>query len=766
MPDDFGHDPELPVILSSMGLQAVGFARVPGAFPTYASRIHGEASMACSLMASGVAFYWLAGDGSQVFAHFMPDTYGVPFYSQGTDGTGNASKWSDFVNSSFISSSYLVPGSSKPSCVGLTSATWPGGIAFAPAGGDFAVPDIGWVSGVDDFNLNKNGVTASIGRFTDYVAAVIDSGADLLKTQLDPSNFFTGYFASRPELKILQARAAGDLVAAETISSLLWLGSNISSAALNALDDNIPQIWNVLAPSSHHDFVTGTSPDRVYKMEQYPMLSLASELACGVHAQALRMIANSIIPTGTGAVVAVHNAVGVSRAGIFRLERGTGVRFDDAATVQVLPDGALLVQAPSVPSLGYLSGQVIGGAAPAARPPAKVNGSITLDNGVIAITLSQSGMWGITSIIPAGGANVLPPSGVANLLQLYDDTGNLYQFGNEPQTDGAFTPNAGGLTAGNATQTEFGPLRYSVEAVVNGPNDIGYRIVYSLIAGESMVRIAVTGSAPANTTVVTRFPALATDGSTAATHLVYGTPHHFHADSAPAYWKGPTFKATHLFLMPAADNGSATFALAAIYHNGMPAWACYREQLIGSLFRNANGTKRGAAGSDTDVHTQHFALRISMTPLDPTDGTPLVEALQYANPLHAAIADRSDKAEQPIILPASQSLASTPAPALIRVARPMGNVRSASGQPIQGQIALRIYRPNADGTAATVQVTMPVITTTSDASPTLVTALEEPIPAAPAIIVNDTGISVPAPFAVTTFTIAATRPVTTATNVK
>jgi hypothetical protein len=155
-----------------------------------------------------------------------------------------------------------------------------------------------------------------------------------------------------------------------------------------------------------------------------------------------------------------------------------------------------------------------------------------------------------------------------------------------------------------------------------------------------------------------------------------------------------------------------------------------------------------------------------MTPLDPSQGTPLVEALQYANPLQAAIADRSDEAEKPIVLPASQSLASTPAPALIRVARPMGNVLSRASQPIRGQLALRIYRPDADGSPATVQVTVPVITTTSDASATLVTALDEPIPDPPAVVVSGTGITVPAPFAVTTFTIAATRPVTTATDGK
>src|SRR5689334_6508454 len=69
LPDDFGHDPELPIILSAMGLNAVAFARVPGAFPNYNKPLDHSASLACSLMSNGVAFNWEASDTSTVFAH-------------------------------------------------------------------------------------------------------------------------------------------------------------------------------------------------------------------------------------------------------------------------------------------------------------------------------------------------------------------------------------------------------------------------------------------------------------------------------------------------------------------------------------------------------------------------------------------------------------------------------------------------------------------------------------------------------------------------
>jgi len=228
VPDDFGHDPELPVILSAMALTAVAFARVPGAFPNFNSPIGGGSSLACTLMSQGVAFNWQASDSSTVFAHFMPDTYGVPFYSDGD--AGNASAWSGFLASEFLTDVHAY----NKVCSSLSAVTWPGDIAFAPAGGDFSAPDSGWLGGVKALNKQQSETTARVGRFQDYVSAVQASSATLVTQQIDPSNFWTGYFGSRPELKILQARASRDVVAAETVSCLLRLGAVTSSATYTA----------------------------------------------------------------------------------------------------------------------------------------------------------------------------------------------------------------------------------------------------------------------------------------------------------------------------------------------------------------------------------------------------------------------------------------------------------------------------------------------------------------------------------------------------
>jgi hypothetical protein len=109
-------------------------------------------------------------------------------------------------------------------------------------------------------------------------------------------------------------------------------------------------------------------------------------------------------------------------------------------------------------------------------------------------------------------------------------------------------------------------------------------------------------------------------------------------------------------------------------------------------------------------------------------------------------------------LPSSASLASAQSPALVRVTRPMGEVISQAGIQPQARIALRIYRPDADGQQAQVNVTMPALTTASNATAELVTALEQPIEDAPAVAVDINVLTAPASFAVTTVAVTATRP--------
>lgn len=752
VPDDFGHDPQLPATLTAMGLGAVGFARVPGAFPNYETPLDSSTpSLAAQLITGGVAFDWTASDGSSVFAHFMPWTYGVPFWNDGP--TGNAATWQQLVDSSFLQSNYP----------DIQAVQWPGDVAFAPAGGDFSLPSIDWLTGVSSFDDLDLGCTGGVGTFGDYVDAVRASGATLAAQPMDASNFWTGFFSSRPALKILQRRASIDLLATETASAPLRFGSPLGTSALDALDQAVFDTWVALAPSSHHDFITGTSPDRVYKMEQYPRLAMVADQARDLRRRAVKQLAELIVPTDPwdGPIGVAFNAVGAQRVdGLVEVPRRVTAQLDDGTALKVQPTRrGTLVQVPSVDSLGYQALLLTGDDARApVREPIEGD-TVTLASDTLEITLDRCSAWGITAIALTDGSNLLGTGQVANQIAIYDDTGNLYQMGNEPGTNGSFTPAGNQPTAGNAHWIEKGPLRWTVEAQLAMPDGSTATLTYTLHAGESLIRMRFRGSAASNTCVLTCFPA----GD--AKRLTYATPHHWQTDAVPAYWSGPLFKATHGWLMPSP----AGSPLAAIYHQGMPAWSCEDGTIRGILVRSADGIARGAAGTDPDTHTQDYALRISETPLDPSQGTPLIESLAFRQPLRGAIASSSNSAECPITLGPSGSLASTTAPALVRVTRPMSTPRGAAPNganvTLYGAMALRIYRPDADGTETDVTVDLPIVQS-KGLSATPMTALEDPLPFPPLVAISGTTLTVPTTGALTTVQVVSRRPTTIPWNGK
>src|SRR5262249_34616318 len=78
LPDDFGLDAQLPIVLQAMGLGGVGFGRAPGAASSVGSLgfvppVPG--SIAATLLHDGLDFRWRAADGSEVLAHWMPGGY-------------------------------------------------------------------------------------------------------------------------------------------------------------------------------------------------------------------------------------------------------------------------------------------------------------------------------------------------------------------------------------------------------------------------------------------------------------------------------------------------------------------------------------------------------------------------------------------------------------------------------------------------------------------------------------------------------------------
>ncbi len=129
----------------------------------------------------------------------------------------------------------------------------------------------------------------------------------------------------------------------------------------------------------------------------------------------------------------------------------------------------------------------------------------------------------------------------------------------------------------------------------------------------------ITGSAPLNPQrKATNFRSMIRFPFSEATGLSYGNLYHW-SNVLPRpkdtqSWPQPYFVAAHDFLIPVDKNAQA---LAAIYHSQIYAWSLAQSSgnqavLLGCLYRNVphGGGAPGATGSDTDIHTLSYALRV------------------------------------------------------------------------------------------------------------------------------------------------------------
>ena len=58
--------------------------------------------------------------------------------------------------------------------------------------------------------------------------------------------------------------------------------------------------------------------------------------------------------------------------------------------------------------------------------------SYVIANEYLSATISAAADWGIESLLDVKNNNAAVLSGTGNAIVFYDDTGGIYQFGNEP----------------------------------------------------------------------------------------------------------------------------------------------------------------------------------------------------------------------------------------------------------------------------------------------------------------------------------------------
>ncbi|HEV3086805.1 MAG TPA: hypothetical protein VGX96_06220, partial [Candidatus Elarobacter sp.] len=722
IPDDFGHDSQLPALLSAMGMQSASFQRVPSGTP-----VDGTPSVFKQLQQSGVDFVWTAADGSAVIAHWLMGGYGQgdTVFNQNYDrNKQHAQPPVDWIDG------YLTTD-------GGATQTTP--YLFLPVGSDFRIPQLLTTAAKDwndqQFSTGKSPVYAVCAAYDDFVQLVDAHASELPVQPMYATPFWTGCYAMRPAIKRSHNDSTRALLAAEAFDQLLP-GAGHAAAIASA--------WNDLAPTTHHDFIPGSASVPVYRDEQLPLLATLATTVEAVLGNVLDAVAANAgaSPQPGEMPFVVFNPLGLTTrqlvevpASFAPFDRFESVRAGDAyLPIQISATGTLLF-IDTLPSIGYAVMYLSPQQPTVTIPPVSVtegSGTFTLRNESVAATIDEAELWNLTSVNDLAGdpaANVL--GGPANAIVIYMDTGDSYSFGCEGGTGSNFQP--AGLTgaAGAASIVENGPLRCSVTTTVTftaNAQSYAYQRTYALIAGEPLLRMSLTGTAPKisdvspGSAVVVEFPL----ASTIAT-VGQGTTSHWTAEPQVFYWAGaPSFQPTRDFAIAYGQNAP----LGAIYHGSIPAWGLGAyggtNVFAGCLIRNTRQSYNDDlhpdavyawGGTDPEPHVLEYAFRVPSGIADPSTGQVLAEARGYASSCYVREAGAGG-------LPEAQSLASVQSNAGIAV---VAALKAGSFDP--SATFVRVYDPsNVRGNPIVLDLDGFVAAQGGGAfTVQIVTALEQPI---------------------------------------
>ena len=311
LPDDFGHSPALPAMLRAMGYRMAAITRIDGMyFEGTDFRLSSSFPLAGSsaellLKKRALDFVWRAPDGSEVLTHWNAFTYyqgdmlasvgvirwmGVTFGLPWRTGRHVARRIKQFVRQ-------LRPVSRTP-------------YLFCPIGCDFNGPIPDLVALLDRFNSTRYGDTGiwAVNAGMDDYLGLVGCHRDRLPTlTLDPNPYWMGFYATRPEIKRVCNEVSRRLVLTEKLAVLSGCADNgagpgETSAAASPQQAGVLRraraAWDLIVVTNHHDYITGTSPTRVWRKEQQGWLQQAEALSIS----ALERIRASLPDTPGGAL--------------------------------------------------------------------------------------------------------------------------------------------------------------------------------------------------------------------------------------------------------------------------------------------------------------------------------------------------------------------------------------------------------------------------------------------------------------------------------
>lgn len=275
-PDNFGHSPHLPSLMQAVGVRHVALSRIDGMYFVGADwrlkRDFPRPNTTAELLEKvhrSHDFVWRDNDGAEVLCHWNAHTYfqGDMLAHKGIirwAGKTFALPWRTRRHIAARIDGYcesLEPFARTP-------------YLMCPIGMDFNDPIVALTELLDRYNRERfstTGTWAMVAGLDDYFALLEDSRASLPVLEADPNPYWMGFLATRPEVKQRPHRIARKLLLAEKLSSTV--------APDAELEASLGEGWGKLVLSNHHDYIPGTSPDRVWHAEQKPWLDLAEAAA-------------------------------------------------------------------------------------------------------------------------------------------------------------------------------------------------------------------------------------------------------------------------------------------------------------------------------------------------------------------------------------------------------------------------------------------------------------------------------------------------------
>jgi hypothetical protein len=275
--DSFGCTPTLPSLLKAAGFDRTAITRIDGMYfmgcdLESSKRFPRSGSSAERLLTQerSLDFVWRDQNGAQVLCHWNAFTYGqgdmlafvglsrvylarVAFPARSERHIAHRIK--QYVTQ-------LSPYSRTP-------------YMLCPIGFDFVEPIPDLVALLDRYNQNHyptSGVWAVNAGMDDYLTLIEPYQDKLPVLELDPNPYWTGFYTARPTLKRRCRKLVNDLLLAEKLS---FLPEN--RKAYETISQELKDAWWQAATSNHHDFITGTSPDKVVAEEQIPWLVQAAD---------------------------------------------------------------------------------------------------------------------------------------------------------------------------------------------------------------------------------------------------------------------------------------------------------------------------------------------------------------------------------------------------------------------------------------------------------------------------------------------------------